>query len=1053
MKNNYLLNMKPAWLKSKAVARLPKLDATFLSGMIGIKPLSAFLLVLSFWMVGLSANAQAPTWSVQSDYFGERNAIAQPRTTRGMALSQDGLSVYTGLIQSPNVGTTSLRKVSSEILALSGTDHVIFGNGMPEGTGGFAQVGGQPVYAGGSTGTFQGWINVGNSPEGIATDDRGYVYVALTSGVTNANRIDIFNSDLSSQVGTISLGGNPRGVRIHKVDATYYAYTISDNGLQRYNVTNVAGPILDDTYTPGIFSGKNLTIDLDGTVYVAGNNQVRRISPSGALTHTSVAITDAKDVSVYYNTLYVIKDGSPSKTITVLNKADLTSAGADLTVPDFGITRSTISQFKSVDVNSKGNLYISEENYNGTQFLSGGYLSSYTPPITTFNPTPSAITGRIYFDRVVTSSFVEPDYANIQVTVTDNSAEISYNDWFSVYSLDGVNYSTPTSNPFTITDLEPGSYTVYIKDGVGNISTETFIIEGPKLVTLTVDAPSTANCGDEVTVYVRSTGFVADVSTLQFSVNWDPTQLGYVSSSFDPAVYSAGGDDPLITHPATSLTGPDGAVTYVWGDGNPPYNVAIPDNSDLMSLTFTVLLAGNLEINLSGTPTEIGATDSNFEPINVVTNNDEITVVNSCIQLITVTADDLSKFCGQDDPEFTFQVTEGELAEGDVFSGSLEREPGETAGTYAITQGTLSLEGYSITFIPGVFEINGITVDASASSTPVQLGSPATLSAQVSPAVSGVSVSFYLEGVLEGSDLTNEFGVATLPVSGLALGVYKVEAKVGTCASSEVYLPVFDPNGSFVTGGGWINSPQGAYVADPILTGKANFGFVSRYKKGSSQVDGNTEFQFNAGGLNFKSTMYESGSLVISGRRATYRGTGTINGQSGYKFVVVAIDGNWNGQTNPDAFRIKISTTSGEIMYDNQMGSDENTEDASILGGGSIVIHEVKGKGNKRVEDQGLMEEESIAIFENSEIELESNKILVYPNPASETSNIRVSLSQDADVTIRIFDSAGRLVMEESGYHETSFVRTLNLQSFSNGIYHVVVQINHQVMTKRLVKQ
>jgi hypothetical protein len=39
-------------------------------------------------------------------------------------------------------------------------------------------------------------------------------------------------------------------------------------------------------------------------------------------------------------------------------------------------------------------------------------------------------------------------------------------------------------------------------------------------------------------------------------------------------------------------------------------------------------------------------------------------------------------------------------------------------------------------------------------------------------------------------------------------------------------------------------------VAEPTLTGKANFGFVSKYQKGQSTPDGNTEFQFKAGDLN-----------------------------------------------------------------------------------------------------------------------------------------------------------------------------------------------------------
>lgn len=32
----------------------------------------------------------------------------------------------------------------------------------------------------------------------------------------------------------------------------------------------------------------------------------------------------------------------------------------------------------------------------------------------------------------------------------------------------------------------------------------------------------------------------------------------------------------------------------------------------------------------------------------------------------------------------------------------------------------------------------------------------------------------------------------------------------------------------FVTRGGWIHSPSSAYAADPLLSGRASFGFVSR---------------------------------------------------------------------------------------------------------------------------------------------------------------------------------------------------------------------------------
>src|SRR5207302_434908 len=61
----------------------------------------------------------------------------------------------------------------------------------------------------------------------------------------------------------------------------------------------------------------------------------------------------------------------------------------------------------------------------------------------------------------------------------------------------------------------------------------------------------------------------------------------------------------------------------------------------------------------------------------------------------------------------------------------------------------------------------------------------------------------------------------------------------------EAMVVVYDPAAGFVTGGGWINSPAGAYTLDPSLVGKANFGFVSQYKKGATVPTGETEFQFH----------------------------------------------------------------------------------------------------------------------------------------------------------------------------------------------------------------
>jgi PKD repeat protein len=178
----------------------------------------------------------------------------------------------------------------------------------------------------------------------------------------------------------------------------------------------------------------------------------------------------------------------------------------------------------------------------------------------------------------------------------------------------------------------------------------------------------------------------------------------------------------------------------------------------------------------------------------------------------------------------------------------------------------------------------------------------------------------------------------------LPAGIYSVTVKVtdddgGTDTEpAATYIVVYDPNGGFVTGGGWITSPGGAYAADGSLSGKATFGFVSKYQKGATTPTGNTEFQFHVASMNFKSTVYEW--LVVAGARGQYKGSGTINGSGDYGFLLTAIDGQLNGGGGADKFRIKIwDKGTNTIVYDNQMGALEDSPAATVISGGSIVIH------------------------------------------------------------------------------------------------------------------
>lgn len=168
-------------------------------------------------------------------------------------------------------------------------------------------------------------------------------------------------------------------------------------------------------------------------------------------------------------------------------------------------------------------------------------------------------------------------------------------------------------------------------------------------------------------------------------------------------------------------------------------------------------------------------------------------------------------------------------------------------------------------------------------------------------------------------------------------GVYTVEVTVcdddgGTTTDKYEYVVVYNSEGVFVTGGGWIDSPEGSYTSDPTLTGKATFGFVSKYKQGASVPTGNTKFMLKVADLSFQSAAYEW--LVVTGNNdVRFKGEGTISGSfapngEAYKFML------WASDRETDTFRIRIWYEGNGVeypVYDNGM--------EQAIGGGSIVIH------------------------------------------------------------------------------------------------------------------
>ncbi|SDH08524.1 HYR domain-containing protein, partial [Psychroflexus sediminis] len=351
-------------------------------------------------------------------------------------------------------------------------------------------------------------------------------------------------------------------------------------------------------------------------------------------------------------------------------------------------------------------------------------------------------------------------------------------------------------------------------------------------------------------------------------------------------------------------------------------------------------------------------------------------------------------------------------APGELISGSTEititvkDNAGNTnsTGFMVVVEDSGDPDGCNTNLFPVINEITG-PID------PVPIGNPITIKASISDDnISYATWSLSTDGTtfidqpketILGDFISKTFD---LPVNVYSIKLLIEDACGVTATSVFEYVVIYDLDGGFVTGGGWIHSPVGAYVADTSLEGKASFGFVAKYKSGrnnTSEVEGNTNFQFRNADFHFKSSAHDDMSLVISGGRSTYKGVGSINGSGIYKFMVVAIDGDLNGQLNSDKFRIKIWESDSDVLvYDNKIGESDNSDATTELEGGSIVIH--KPKGNKTNDDLEIKltdTNEAIEILET---------LMVLPNPIQTEAVARFSVRGDAEIILKIFDYIGR---------------------------------------------
>jgi hypothetical protein len=115
-----------------------------------------------------------------------------------------------------------------------------------------------------------------------------------------------------------------------------------------------------------------------------------------------------------------------------------------------------------------------------------------------------------------------------------------------------------------------------------------------------------------------------------------------------------------------------------------------------------------------------------------------------------------------------------------------------------------------------------------------------------------------------------------------------------------------------------------------------SFDISVQFLPGATTASGNATIAVPAG------TLVSTGIdwLTVSGKRATFQGTATLDGNPGYAFLVAVRDG--GAPASWDRIRVKVWDADGNLVYDSQPGEPVGAMPTAPLTSGNLTVHKLK---------------------------------------------------------------------------------------------------------------
>jgi len=310
-------------------------------------------------LASLATHTQAQTpylWYAAYDSVGATTT----RSLRGLAIAPDDATLYLGWIQGSS--TRAIRLVTA------------------------------------ADGNVIATTNVGSTAfNGLATDDRGFVYAARGSTSTSMVIYDAATTTVQGSVATAASGNN--GVSIFRDGSSYYAYLSVGSAIRRYDVTDETSPVLDTSWaSSGILAAfgsavlRGIHVDSSGVIYATArdSNEVFRVSSglSPSVTATSTAVTAPMDVTTHGGAVFVASYAAASSYVAQLDPTTLTLVGSIST----GHSRGSLEGYSGIAATADGELYVADQIYAGTGTVTSDRVLFGSPNNKTFTVTSGSTT-------------------------------------------------------------------------------------------------------------------------------------------------------------------------------------------------------------------------------------------------------------------------------------------------------------------------------------------------------------------------------------------------------------------------------------------------------------------------------------------------------------------------------------------------------------------------------------------------------------------------------------------------------------------------------------